>query len=465
MFRPAACFAVLCLAAPVSAQDDAAVVRTASAVQRGGAGTGARLAQPHLDPAAECLQLLRATRAADAPPRDVTVAQLRRLFPVALPAALDWVAAGRLPATATDDGDQALSEPQIEYLLEGIAPLGRHTLVAAANEWLGDRDDIHARRAVLVLARAAADSRDLAWLVQLAAPLPDAEQDPSLERAFEQNLLAMFRGDLRALPAVVATRNMIPDTLQAAYTRALGGSRDERAVVGLRHVWDRGAAGEVLVLAQIRLLPTPRDGADVEELASRLRRELDRIDPGSSARLQALVFALGHLEDWHSAALLVPLLEHGDRGVKDAVLWSLRRISGANFAADPAHWRDWCKTELAWYEGRAEKLVQQLASGDAKRASLALRELVGHRMFRHPLVAMLDVLLASEDKTARVAACQTLAQLGSQRAQRALLERLEDRDKSVRDAAWQALVTLAGRDLPRTRLECLAELFPAGPVF
>lgn len=465
MFRSAACIAVLCLAAPVSAQSDAAVGAAASTAQRGGASTGSRLVQPHLDPVAQCLHLLRATRAADAPPRDVTVAQLRRLFPVALPAALDWVAAGRLPSTATDEREQALSEPQVEYLLEGIAPLGRHALVAAANEWLGGRTDIDARRAVLVLARAAADSRDLAWLVQLAAPLPDAEQDPSLERAFEQNLLAMFRGDLRALPAVVATRNLIPDSLQAAYTRALGGSRDERAVIGLRHAWDRGTAGEALVLAQIRLLPTPRDGAEVEELASRLRHALDRIDPGSSARLQALVFALGHLEDWHSAALLVPLLEHGDRGVRDAALWSLRRISGANFAADPAQWRDWCKAELAWYQGRAEKLVQQLASGEAKRASLALRELVGHRLFRHPLVAMLDVLLASEDKRARVAACQTLAQLGSQRAQRTLLERLDDRDRSVRDAAWQALVTLAGRELPRTRLECLAELFPAGPVF
>ncbi|MBI1379757.1 MAG: hypothetical protein GC161_01570 [Planctomycetaceae bacterium] len=465
MVRSAVCLAVLCLTAPVWARGDASVAAAVGAAQNRGAGTGARLVQPHLDPVAQCLHLLRATRAADAPPRDVTVAQLRRLFPIALPAALDWVAAGRLPGTTNDDGEQALSESQIEYLLEGIAPLGRHALVAAANEWLAGRNDIRARRAVLVLSGAAADSRDLAWLVQLAAPLPDTQLDPSLERAFEQSLCAMFRRDLRALPAVIATRHLIPDSLQPAYTRALGGSRDERAVLGLRHVWDRGTAAEALVLAQIRLLPTPRDGGDVEELASRLRRALDRVDPGSSARLQALVFALGHLEDWHSAALLVPLLEQRDRGVRDAAVWSLRRISGANFAADPAHWRDWCQQELAWYEGRAENLVQQLASGEAKRASLALRELVGHRMFRHPLVAMLDVLLVSEDKKARAAACQTLAQLGSQRAQRALLERLEDRDGTVRDAAWQALVTLAGRDLPRKRLECLAELFPAEPVF
>ena len=421
--------------------------------------------QLRLEPASVYLSLLRHTRAQDAPPREVTLEQMHRVTPHALVSIFDWLHTERLPAVYEGERDQILSEPQVEFILETLTALGRHRVLGAADAWLQGREGASERRAVLVAGRAVTDSRDLGRLVLLAEPKAGGELDESLARQFELNLRAMFQRDPSALPTVVATRSLVPTPLLAALARALGTSRDERALEGLALIWDRDPELAPLVLAQIRQLPAPRDEATTEGFANRLRRALDRLDPGPPVRIQALVFALGQLEDWRSVELMVALLEHPDRGVRGAALWALQRISGFSFGSDAGHWREWCERELSWFQDRASQLMEHLGSGEAERASLALRELVGHRLFRHPLAAMLEGLLDSGDKNARVAACQALAQLGSQRAQRALAQRLEDRDVAVRDAAWQALVALTGRELPRTRLDCLAELFPAAPKF
>lgn len=443
-----------------------AQVRVPPAVVVHGASEGLhRTAISRPDPSAEYLALLRGTRNDDAPPREQTLQLLQRVAPQALPQIFEWIHLGRLPAVHDGEREQILSEPQEALLLETLAVLGRHRVLSAADAWLNGRSGARERRTALVVGRAVADSRDFARLVSLAAPAPNEALDEALARQFELNLQAMFRRDPTALPAVLAMRNLVPAPLLASLAQALGASRDERAYAGLVLIWDREPELAPLIFAQVRQLPAPRDEVTTEEFANRLRRALDRLDPGSPVHVQALVFALGQLEDWRSVELLVPLLEHPARGVRDAALWSLRRISGYEFSMDPEHWRTWSEAELEWYAATSEALVERLASGDTARASIALREIVGHRLFRHPMVAALSALLDSGDGKARVAACQALEQLGSQRAQRALLERLEDRDKSVRDAAWQALVTLAGRDLPRTRPECAAELFPAGPVF
>ncbi len=280
------------------------------------------------------------------------------------------------------------------------------------------------------------EARDLNFALQLALSTPRAPADGDVD-TFEE--LDPTSAALRAaLASIVRRCKPQPSVLNAliaagtnAYTPvvveafAASGVREAVDLLAelLRANYGRRAA-TVIALGRAALATPP----PFEQRACAAVRAL--LDHPDADGFREAVICVGRLDDEGAAARLVELLDADDAGVRADAHWSLRRITGARFSMQRAHWSRWLHDESQWWSERAPDLFDALDSADARESATALNELLRHRFPRHELAPALAKSLPQLEGAAFDAVCVAIAQLGS-RAPTALLAELDERETNA----------------------------------
>jgi hypothetical protein len=202
----------------------------------------------------------------------------------------------------------------------------------------------------------------------------------------------------------------------------------------------REALLRALVELEVRF-PWSLAGASAEARA-RLARSREAPQRALFAKLAALVHdleALPTLLDW---------LEDWDVRVQRSALAALRRLSQADHGPGVESWRAWYQEEQDWSLERLPVLEEELACGDAWRASAALAELSRHPLQRHACAALVAENLVDLPAATLPVAAALLRGFGSRAALPALVRALEETSGTVCEIAWRTLCALEGLDLP-----------------
>lgn len=146
---------------------------------------------------------------------------------------------------------------------------------------------------------------------------------------------------------------------------------------------------------------------------------------------------------------LIELLGDGDPGVRANAAWALERLTGRSDPPDLARWRRWFASESDWWRTDAAQAFQHLREGSPYEVGAALRELAGHRLYRHESSEEITQVLSRDEPELVAQACAVLGTLRSGLAKEELIELLAHPEERLRMAAWQALKAITGReDLP-----------------
>ncbi|MBK7877599.1 MAG: HEAT repeat domain-containing protein [Planctomycetes bacterium] len=146
--------------------------------------------------------------------------------------------------------------------------------------------------------------------------------------------------------------------------------------------------------------------------------------------------------------MFVAAFDDEQRLVGQSALWSLRRMSGQDFEADAAAWRDWFGAELDWFETEGARWIQVLEDEDPARVIEAAGALSAHALFRHDTARALAPQLQAKSPTLAIAIAQVLGELGSPGVAQDLVRVLSADDEGLRKAAWSSLQRLTGKKLP-----------------
>jgi HEAT repeat protein len=345
---------------------------------------------------------------------------------------------------AFQDGE-ALDAEQTEALVAGLAAFPHAKLRAFFVERsMPDVDppvEPGERIAILNILGRMGRGSDMGLVMRLGVPDP-ALLEPELKAPLQGTVEQILRRHPSAADALL--RPLIDGSLDvaAALIQAAGASLSPAALPVLVEVLGREPALDAVLLVQIGILaevaPKPID----EVLLFQVERYLGSPE-NQCAREAAL--ACGHAEDFDALAPLIELLEHEDRGVREAALWALERISGQRFRSEAARWGSWLRSEECWFEDDLPRIAAKL-SGEIATAVDGLGEIALHRYRRHQLAVEVAPALQNKSAIVRRLACIVLERLGSPVAIPELTERLED-EASVSHAARQALESL-GVELP-----------------
>ena len=232
--------------------------------------------------------------------------------------------------------------------------------------------------------------------------------------------------------------SLVPSVL-----RGLGARPSEERIDALAEVLGIVPEADALVLTELgqqgKLVRHPIDQGARE----RVRVYLTGSEP---ARLVAAILATEQMEDVGAVPVLVELLEHADRNVRDRALMALKSITTEQLGRDPTAWREWYASALNWWNERAPELKQQVGDVRPSIASRAVLELSKHRFFRHELADSVARGLDHAENEVVILTCAALGHLASPKSALRLIERIDDHDLEVRRAALLALRRMTGED-------------------
>jgi HEAT repeat protein len=388
------------------------------------------------------VRVLRATRAKPPPPVEESRKLVARDAHPAVGVLLDVLEQRQVPAI---DGLplQRLSTAQEELALGGLRVIGREGVMRALDPRLAASTAAATRAMAIEVYGVFGDADDLNTIVALAGGTGDDPLDGHTDELLQQTLTNVLTSDARAFDRLRAVLKGKSRDVLIAIVFAVGAARDERGLPFLAEImtWRDDLAVEAL--SQIRLIGRSSSPAVDAELSQLARVWLD---PHAATRCRAAIMALGVLEDENAVPQLIELLEQDSRGMRDEVLWSLRRISGQQFPASRTTWIDWHAAEESWYEERWSRCVGDLGSDDEEEFTSAVQELAQHRLYRHAIAQALCPALERDKPEFRQLVCAALADLGSTVAVRALTDVLDDDDEHVAESARAALLKITGRD-------------------
>lgn len=285
--------------------------------------------------------------------------------------------------------------------------------------------------------------------VALSVASPSGRSEPtnqvvvkSLEQTLSTRLLARPR-DARELEELMPR---VHPGLRSAIIRAVGDAPSTEAADFLAKVLNDDPSMDLMVLAQLgRVVAVTREPCD-PSVEARVTLHLNSTNP--SLRREACLVA-GKLELFDCTGQLIDLLSDEDAGVRGNALWALERVTGKRMKAEPERWHRWHKSELHWWNLEASAAFGDLRTGEPHEVAAAIRELSGHRQFRHQITEELVLVLLQDEDHLVVQACAALLALRSGLAVPALRQALASESDVVRDGAWKALRGITGRlDLP-----------------
>lgn len=355
---------------------------------------------------------------------------------------LGILARGRYPAPPVEKRPAVytLDPRQRTALSEAVADMPRaavrHTLQGVA----GVTSAEHVRVAALELCAEWAGPDDVSLVLALADP-GEGRLPRSVRRALETALARLLEREREAAATLRGLSRDLSLEPLLCVARVLGRHGSAKDVEHLadvaRHTPDAAsvAVTEIGRLAARHPAPFP-DGA-----ASVLR---DRLHFASAHELAQTIQVVGRLEDAVAVPLLLPLLEHEQRAVREEAHGALVSICREPLPPDAALWRRWYAEELAWWDRAATDLRADLWSGDAVREARAIQDLAAHELFRHETAAWLGEYLQSAPHELATLACAALGHLRSGSAVPYLRSASERPEPLVRDAAGESLRAIVG---------------------
>ena len=413
------------------------------------ASMGARV--PEADEGLEGLALvvreLRDSRLPEAPEFDEIVERVVPALRQNLPGIYQILMQRTVPALRSDEQPQRLSEPQTELLARALSQVERDTALQQLDLFLGASATLQARALEIELLGCVGHQGDIPRLLSLALSPEEFDLDLAVDPWVEIKLRGSLESILRRHADGYSTllecwRDTAPPLLPVIIL-AIGDARGSAGVEILESMATRNPELALSALTQIRHLgrsPSERVNKDMILTARR------HLDPERPDRCQTVVLALGELEDVDSVPTLIEYLESGSEGLRQSVVWALRRISGMGFGGSVKLWRRWYSEEQTWHIEHRARVFDELASANRSRVTEAIKAIGRHRLYRHELASDLAEQLPWLPTDLWPLTCHVLGQLGSEQAIPHLLSVLEQEDPVLAEAGRSALERILGRD-------------------
>ncbi|MEM7310753.1 MAG: hypothetical protein AAF682_29030 [Planctomycetota bacterium] len=381
----------------------------------------------------------------------------------ALQDALVALGAGALPELCDALGQADLGAPG-EVAVRGVFARLPRADVAAFFEARAAEPRPAAERALDVELLAHGATPDELGLLLRLAPESSAQHivEPEVRDELRDGLTSVLARHPDEAPAELARRLAgAHPSLHSAAVQALGSARPDAALEALADVVRGVPPAAPRALVELRNVirgdgPRPSDRA-----LTALRGTLWSTDPAARS-MGALILA--EVRDRESVPELIDLLvdssDADERTLRDAALRALVALTGQRFGTDGAAWTRWYTAEHEWLAARAGSCAAAIRSGDAQRASDALRAVATHRLFADELVETVLPALGRREQHLVVLACGALGYLGSRGAIPGLLDALEHDAAAVRAAAHDALIEITSLRLPPDAARWRRELAP-----
>jgi HEAT repeat protein len=398
-----------------------------------------------LEPAEQCVWLLRSIREPDPPLQDPAplLAESGRSV---VPGLLEILDARRVPAFG-EKPPQVMSIYQRKLLHDALWTMGRDAVFPSLGRFRAERRDPAGRRTTIEVLGVLGGVTELDDILRIAQQVLEGEDVPA---RFEETLRQALADVLRRVPeAHAATRSawrawspmILPIVLFA-----VGEARDPAGLDLLADVMSWEPELAELCLAQVRLVG-PSRLPDVNGRVVGVASELLDVDKPSLCRASAL--ALGELGATEAIPQLIRLLDEDSYGLSDNAHWALQRITGMRFHNHPSIWSVWYRDEVRWYEREARSVFERLDSPLIHDVAAAVRELSRRTFHREEIARELATVLTHPNPTLRARACGGLARLEAVGVVPQLIAALADRDAVVAEAAHSALIVLTEQDLGR----------------
>ncbi len=342
----------------------------------------------------------------------------------------------------TLDGEP-LTAHQEDALAWGLASFGRSVLLPFLQPRI-EGASIAERGEILELLGRVGLRTDLGTLVLVAAPHPRSALDVRLGQVLREAVSALCSRDARAVVSMPRWILLSSPDLASALILAASDHPSEAVLTTFVDCLGFDRSLDCALLPQIGRVGEALDRLVTDSAARAVLPYLEQEDP---QLLREAALACGRLETFEATSLLIALLDHEERGVREASQWALERSSGMRFGKDEIRWSAWLRSEQAWFEEVSGRLAPKLRQGEVQVALRTLGDVSQHRFERHRLATEVEFALEHENPLVRSLACVCLERLGSLSSRTPLTEALEDPDPSVAAAARRALQAL-GLDPP-----------------
>jgi hypothetical protein len=389
------------------------------------------------------VRTLRDSRMGRAPAKEVLVERIAEAVQENLDDVFSLLFERRVPALTAEEEPQRLSEPQTEMLTDAIRRIERRSALDRLEAFLIGQKGLEARALEIEVLGCVGLGEDLGRVLTSALRTGEAELDPTIESKSRWAIARILRADPRGYDVLLESWRQFQPALLPMTIFAVGDAGDARGVEVLEDLatWKPDVA--LQAIGQVRRLGRSPSQRVNTNMILTTRRYLD---PERPDRCQTVILALGELEDQDSIPTLISLLETGTRGLRQSVVWSLRRMSGMGFGESVKLWRRWYAEEKAWQLEQRDRVFEELRSPSRSRATAAIKEIARHRLDRHELAADLADQLFWLPTDLWPLTCHVLGQLGSPRAAPVLVEVLLEEDSSLAEASRSALRRITGQD-------------------
>ena len=393
---------------------------------------------------AEVHRVLRRARDREAPPPPESALELAPVARAGLPLLIEVLEGRKVPAIG-EERAQGLSEVQEAIILHTLAALERAAVLAEVQEMLARGRTPASRDAAVRVIGAVGRALDVPMLFELCVAPGEKELSEHLTKSFRVAVGELVRRDPEALLQVDRLWSYQPEHLLVPMLEGLGEARDPRSLELLDEILVRHEKFLVTILAQIQRIG-PSSSLDVnDQLASRLRHELDPSRPGC----RAAVFALATLRDYESVPTLIDLLAGDSAGIAQDAHHALRELTGLELRLDVELWDSWYLSEMAWIDEHSSDVLRKLDSPLHADVAAAIGELARRRLYNDTWALELVPLLRHNAPSVRTLTARALAALRSPYVVEGLIDALEDSDRDVQAAAHRALRATTRLNLPQ----------------
>ena len=369
---------------------------------------------------------------------------------VDVPAIFETLRLGSLDAAQPEAGahEVSLSELQQRALLDALKRMPQ-SWRALFQEFSHSESARPERAAALRVIGEIGAASDVSLMLDLARTAPAlADSGESVDPQFQSSVEKLLGRDVHAFGQFETLFFAADAPLRPLLVQAISNAGTLAAVEVLAHLLGKDGELDVILMTGIShtaaSLAAPFDARIEESVRNCLTASSENL-------VREAALAVGKLEDADALPMLVTLLSHSNRGVRENALWSLKKISGLCFAANEKAWSAWLKVEQNWWRESAPALFSRLETAKRPEALAIVQEVARRRYPRHPLAAELSRALSHPDNEVRRLTCVALGEFRSRTAVPALLVCLDDADPDVRIEAGRALHAVTGEDLPPVR--------------
>ena len=348
------------------------------------------------------------------------------------------VLTGRVPVSSTRG--PLLDHTARELLFESLAAAGPSVLPRLAATF-DEETPLQERLLLLNLVGRVGRAQDLTMIREVLAPLEPVQLAvKAVGDAVQAAVLGLLERDPATNQRLIVDQAEWDPRLLPAVARALGEFGRGDGMKVLERMFGQTLELDEAVLEALGCVRAWETAC----LSGECSRTLSQYMTGGEPRLRRQAFlSLGKVRERTVFPDVVAALEDDDPRVQGAAAWALQEISGLT-RGHSADWNEWYRAEEAWYEGRAQELLDEVRDEDASAAVRALEELSAHRIYARELIMDLAPDLEHADPKISEAVCWAMVRLGHASAVEPLLRAATDAHRTPTPGVLEALSRLTG---------------------